>query len=331
MINIKIRMYPFKFNPILKSTIWGGEKIIPFKQLNEIQQEQVGESWEISNVPNDESIVANGADTGKTLSDLVKEYKHDLVGKENYERFGNNFPLLIKFIDACDDLSIQVHPNDELAQKRHQSMGKTEMWYVIDNNQGQAHLCSGLKKSITPDEYASMIENNTICDALANYAVQPGDVFFLPAGRIHSIGAGCFIAEIQQTSNITYRIYDFNRKDKNGNTRELHTELSKDAIDYQVESDYRTHYTPKLNEPVELVSCPYFTTSVYDLTENMTLDYSELDSFVILICMEGQCTIKDNEEHELTMQAGESILFPATTGEIHLYIDKQVKFLETYV
>ena len=161
--------------------------------------------------------------------------------------------------------------------------------------------------------------------------MKPGDVFFLPAGRIHSIGAGCFIAEIQQTSNITYRIYDFNRKDKNGNTRELHTELSKDAIDYTVQEDYRTDYSPKKDESVELVSCSYFTTSVYDLTENMTMDYSDLDSFVIYICMEGSCKIKDNEGNELSLQAGESVLFPATTKEVNVIVDKGVKFLETYV
>ncbi len=325
-----IFMYPFKFNPILKSTIWGGEKIIPFKHLG-INQPQVGESWEISNVPGDESVVSDGSDAGKNLSELVKEYKEALVGKSNYARFGDQFPLLIKFIDACDDLSIQVHPNDELAQKRHGSMGKTEMWYVIGNDGGKAHLRSGLKKKITPDEYAARIADNTICDVLADYAVQPGDVFFLPAGRIHSIGGGCFIAEIQQTSNVTYRIYDFNRKDKNGNTRELHTELSKDAIDYTVEEDYRTHYIPKQNEAVELVSCSYFTTSVYDLTENMTVDYSELDSFVIFICMEGACTVTDKEGSTLELQAGESILFPATTQEIEIHPNKHVKFLGTYV
>ena len=210
-------------------------------------------------------------------------------------------------------------------------MGKTEMWYVIDNAGGKAHLRSGLSKKITPDEYAAMIADNTICDALADYAVQSGDVFFLPAGRIHSIGAGCFIAEIQQTSNVTYRIYDFNRKDKNGNTRELHTELSKDAIDYSVEEDYRTHYTPKQNESVELVTCPYFTTSIYDLTENMTIDYSELDSFVIYICMEGTCTVTDGDGNSLELQAGESILFPATTKEVKVTVEGHVKFLETYV
>lgn len=323
-------MYPLKFKPILKSTIWGGEKIIPFKHL-ECSQKQVGESWEISDVKGDESVVAYGADEGKNLSQLMDEYQADLVGKENYTRFGGKFPLLIKFIDACQDLSIQVHPDDELAMKRHQSMGKTEMWYVIGNDGGKAHLRSGLNRRITPETYAQMIADNTICDALADYAVQPGDVFFLPAGRIHSIGAGCFIAEIQQTSNITYRIYDFNRKDANGNTRELHTELSKDAIDYSVQDDYRTHYQAKQNEPVELVTCPYFTTSVYDLTEPMNMDYADLDSFVIYICMEGACTITDNEGNRIHLQAGESVLFPATTRSLDVEPESQVKFLETYV
>lgn len=291
----------------------------------------MGESWEISDVPGDESVVADGADAGKNLTQLMQEYKEKLVGKENYQRFQGKFPLLIKFIDAKQDLSIQVHPNDELAMKRHQSMGKTEMWYIIDNTGGKAHLYSGLKKKITPEEYAQMIEENTICDALDKYDVQPGDVFFLPAGRIHSIGAGCFLAEIQQTSNITYRIYDFNRRDKNGNLRELHTELSKDAIDYTVENDYRTHYTPRKDEPVELVSCPYFTTSVYNLTESMTMDYSELDSFVIYICMKGSCTVTDNEGNCISLKAGESVLFPATTQNLEVVPNGEVSFLETYV
>lgn len=322
-------MYPLKFQPILKSTLWGGEKIIPFKHLNS-NQTQVGESWEISDVPGDESIVANGTDAGKNLTQMVNEYKGALVGEANYKRFNGKFPLLIKFIDAQQDLSIQVHPNDELAMKRHNSMGKTEMWYVVDAT-ADAHLRSGLSKAITPDEYAQMIADNTICDALKDYSIKPGDVFFLPAGRIHSIGAGSFIAEIQQTSNVTYRIYDFNRKDKNGNTRELHTELSKDAIDYTVYDDYRTNYTPKQNEPVELVSCPYFTTTVYDLTEKMNMDYSELDSFVIYICMEGACTVTDNEGNTLSLQAGESVLFPATTRSLEVVPEGKVKFLETYV
>ena len=323
-------MYPLKFEPILKQTLRGGDKIIPFKHLN-ADLKGVGESWEISGVEDNESVVANGPDKGLTLADMVRRYREELVGEANYARFGNKFPLLIKFIDAKQDLSIQVHPADDLAKKRHQSMGKTEMWYIIDNTGGQAHLYSGLKKQITPQEYADMIENNTICDALDKYDVQPGDVFFLPAGRIHSIGAGCFLAEIQQTSNITYRIYDFNRRDKNGNLRELHTELSKDAIDYTVSDDYRTHYEPRKDEPVELVSCPYFTTSVYNLTETMNMDYSELDSFVIYICMKGACTVTDNEGNRISVKAGESVLFPATTQNLEVVPEGEVSFLETYV
>ncbi|MCE2616343.1 MAG: type I phosphomannose isomerase catalytic subunit [Phocaeicola sp.] len=323
-------MYPYKFNPILKSTIWGGDKIIPFKHLN-VKQEQVGESWEVSGVHGSESIVSNGPDTGKNLAQLVKEYKGQLVGEDNYKQFGNTFPLLIKFIDARDDLSIQVHPNDALAGKRHNSMGKTEMWYIIDNANDTAHLHSGLKKRITPEEYAQMVENHTIVDALADYKIKPDEVYFLPAGRIHSIGKGCFLAEIQQTSDITYRIYDFNRKDKNGKTRELHTELAKDAIDYTVQDDYRTLYTPEQNKSVELINCPYFTTSVYDLTEDMSVDYSELDSFVIYICLEGSCTVTDHENNQSQLRAGESILFPATTKMIQITVNEHVKFLESYV
>ncbi|MGL5957242.1 MAG: type I phosphomannose isomerase catalytic subunit, partial [Phocaeicola sp.] len=315
---------------ILKSTLWGGEKIKAFKQLN-TEQTEVGESWELSNVPGDESVVANGTDAGKTISELVKEYKGKLVGEENYKRFGDNFPLLIKFIDAREDLSIQVHPNDELAKERHNSFGKTEMWYVIDNNKGEARLRSGLKKAITPTEYAAMIEENTICDALAEYAVEPGDLFFLPAGRIHSIGAGCFIAEIQQTSNVTYRIYDFNRTDKEGNTRELHTELSKDAIDYSVEEDYRTLYEVQKNEPNEVVKCPYFTTAIYDLTEEMNADYHGLDSFIIYVCVEGSAKIVDTKGNEIQMVAGETVLLPASLNEVTITPNGHVKFLETYV
>ena len=323
-------MYPLKFNPILKPTIWGGSKIIPFKRLNDDRQ-QVGESWEVSDVPGSESVVANGADAGKSLTRMMQEHKGALVGEKNYSRFNGKFPLLVKFIDAQDDLSIQVHPDDELAMKRHNSMGKTEMWYVIDNAGGKAHLCSGLCKNITPEQYRQMIKDNTICDALACYAVRPGDVFFLPAGRIHSIGAGCFIAEIQQTSDITYRIYDFNRKDKNGNTRELHTELSEEAIDYSVSPDYRTHYTPCENGRTPLVSCQYFTTSVYHLSDSMTVDYSCLDSFVIYVCMEGACTITDNEGNSIEMRTGETVLFPATTRDLKVAPHGAVKFLETYI
>ncbi len=322
-------MYPLKFEPILKQTLWGGDKIIPFKGLDS-NLKGVGESWEISGVPNNESVVMNGRDKGLTLSDMVRRYREELVGEMNYARFGNTFPLLIKFIDAKQDLSIQVHPSDELAKKRHNSMGKTEMWYVIAADEG-AKLRSGFSEQITPKEYKERVLNNTITDVLQEYEIHAGDVFFLPAGRIHSIGAGAFIAEIQQTSDITYRIYDFNRKDANGKTRELHTDLAQEAIDYEVLDDYRTKYEPVMNEPVELVACPYFTTSLYDMTEEISCDYSELDSFVIFICMEGACEMTDNEGNSVKMKAGESVLFPATTQSVTINPDGKVKLLETYV
>ncbi len=320
-------MKPLKFNALLKSTLWGGDKIIPFKHLD-IQQENVGESWEISGVKGNETIVADGPYAGKKLNELVEELKGKLVGEDNYQRFGNEFPLLIKFIDARQDLSIQVHPTDEIAKMQGKERGKTEMWYLMDSDKDATLLC-GLKKKITPEEYAQMVENDTIVDAIDRYEVKEGDCFFLPAGRIHAIGTGCFLAEIQQTSDVTYRIYDFKRKDKDGNYRQLHTKEAAECINYNVESNYRTDYTPVKNQGVSLVQCPYFNTAVYDLDEPMTIDYSELDSFVILIGVKGNATITDNEGNTFTLQAGESVLVPATTET--LKVDGKIKFLETYV
>jgi mannose-6-phosphate isomerase len=320
-------MQPIKFQPLLKQTLWGGDKIVTFKHLDS-QLENVGESWEISGVKDNETIVKEGPLKGKSLNEVVAELKDRLVGKENYQRFGDEFPLLIKFIDARQDLSIQVHPNDEIAHKQGKPRGKTEMWYLMESEPG-AKLYCGLKKQITPDQYKEMVDNDTICDALAQYEVKEGDCFFLPAGRIHAIGPGCFLAEIQQTSDVTYRIYDYKRKDKNGNYRELHTKLAAESINYQVENDYRTHYVGRLNKGVSLVQCPYFCTAVYDLNEPMTLDYSELDSFVILIGLKGEGRITDNEGNEVSIMAGDTLLIPATTET--LSVSGTVKFLETYI
>ena len=320
-------MKPLKFKALLKQTIWGGDKIIPFKHLDD-HLENVGESWEISGVPGNETVVADGEYAGKKLNELVIEQKDKLVGKANYERFGDEFPLLIKFIDARQDLSIQVHPTDEIAKRQGKERGKTEMWYIMDSDK-DAKLYSGLKKQITPEQYKAMVEDDTITDALAQYEVKEDDCFFLPAGRIHAIGTGCFLAEIQQTSDVTYRIYDFKRKDKDGNYRQLHTKEAAACINYTVEDDYRTHYEHKKNEGVTLVECPYFTTAVYDLDEPMTLDYSELDSFVILIGLKGEGTITDNEGNTVTISAGESILVPATTDTLR--VEGTIKMLETYV
>ncbi len=317
----------FKFEPLLKQTIWGGKKIVAFKHIQS-DMENVGESWEVSGVPGDESVVANGECKGKTLNEVLAEMKQKLVGEENYKRFGDRFPLLIKFIDARQDLSIQVHPDDETAHRQGKAMGKTEMWYVMDSDE-DASLKVGLKKKITPEEYARMVEDDTICDALGNYKVKSGDCFFIPAGRIHAICSGSFIAEIQQTSDVTYRIYDYKRKDKNGNYRELHTKEAAEAIDYTVLDDYRTEYTPVKNEATQLVSCPLFTTAVYDLTEPMTLDYSELDSFVILIALKGEGSILTSSGNSYSFREGESILLPATTEMVK--VEGNIKFLETFV
>ena len=323
------QLYPLTFAPLLKEVIWGGSDIRPFKGL-EPDDKKIGESWEISHVDDNFSIVAEGALAGKNLDELIDLYGERLVGKSVQKRFGHRFPLLIKFIDARDYLSIQVHPDDELGMKRHNSFGKTEMWYVI-NAAPKAKLYSGFAVQSSPEDYVRRIEEGTIVDALAEYEVRPGDVFFLPAGRVHAIGAGCFIAEIQQTSNITYRIYDYDRTDAAGNKRELHTELAKDAIDYRLEKDYRTAYTPVADQPVHLVECQYFETNLLDLTQPISRDWSQLDSFVIYICMEGKVTLRDAQGNEVHLHQGQSVLVPAENPSLTLTPEGSVKLLETYI
>lgn len=321
-------LYPLKFQPILKSIIWGGNDICKFKDIP--QQDGIGESWEISSVKGDISVIANGALENKNLEDVITQYKEQLVGKKNYEKFGSTFPLLIKFIDARDNLSIQVHPDDKLAKERHNSFGKTEMWYVIDAAK-DAFLYSGFSKQITPDEYVKSVEDNTFVDSLQKHDIKKGDVFFLPAGRVHAIGAGTFIAEIQQTSNITYRIYDYNRVGADGKSRELHTELAKDAIDYKVYDNYKTSYAKKKDEPVLLESCEYFTTNLLELDQELNRDYSKIDSFVIYICMGGKCKITDNKGNDLSIKQGETVLLPADTSSVQITPKGSVLLLETYV
>ena len=319
-------MYPLKFNPIFKSMIWGGDKLRQYKTID-TDQKNIGESWELSGVPGNESVVSNGEFAGRTITELIAEYGSDLLGRKVYETYGENFPLLIKFIDARDDLSIQVHPDDAMAQAVHgQPFGKTEMWYVVSADK-DAHLMSGLSAEITPEEYVSRVEYNTITDVLCDYKVQSGDVFFLPAGRIHSIGKGCFIAEIQQTSDLTYRIYDFGRLGLDGNPRELHTELAKNAIDYSVSEDYRTAYAPVLNEDTPLVECEYFKTNLLDLTEQISVDVKSKDSFVILICLDGQGELKDSEGNVVALKQGETVLVPASTDFIIFKPHGQMKIL----
>ena len=322
-------LYPLTFKPILKSVIWGGSAICPFKGISPVQ-EGIGESWELSHVDGDYSIVAEGELANKSLDDLIKAYGKDLLGAHVMERFGTRFPLLIKFIDARDNLSIQVHPNDELAQKRHNSFGKTEMWYVIKADK-DASLYSGFSKQITPDEYVERVKNNTIMDVLQRYDVNAGDVFFLPAGRVHAIGAGCFIAEIQQTSNITYRIYDYDRPGPDGRPRELHTDLATDVIDYTYHPRHRVNYTPQENTPAQLVKCPYFTTNLLSLDRDIERDYIRLDSFVIYMCLSGRFTITTGECDPVLVMPGETVLLPACFKNINLYPDELTRLLEIYI
>jgi mannose-6-phosphate isomerase len=322
-------LYPITFLPVLKEIIWGGAAICPFKGIIPAQ-DGIGESWELSHVDNNYSVVNNGLLKGKNLDELIRTCGKQLIGGKVLKQFGNTFPLLIKFIDAKEKLSVQVHPDDALAKKRHNSFGKTEMWYVIHATEG-ASLYSGFSRQIDAGEYVMRVENDTLTEVLQRYEVKEGDVFFLPAGRVHAIGSGCFVAEIQQTSNITYRIYDYNRKDANGNRRELHTGLARNAIDYTFQPDYRTHYEPRKDAVVPLADCTYFTTNLLDLTTGMIRDFSVLDSFVVYICIAGEARLSDNKGNKHLLRRGQTVLIPADTKQINLTPSPAVKLLETYI
>ncbi|MDE7410534.1 MAG: class I mannose-6-phosphate isomerase [Paramuribaculum sp.] len=309
-----VNIPPLKFQPILKSAIWGGEKIAPFKGIV-TDQKHIGESWEISGVKGNESVVLNGTDAGLTLSEMITKYKEALVGSRNYERFGSEFPLLIKIIDADGDLSLQVHPDDELARERHNSLGKTEMWYIVDTEPG-AVICAGLSKNITPDTYAEMVADNTLMEAVAHHNSHPGDVFFLPAGRIHSIGAGNLLVEVQETSDITYRIYDFGRVDaKTGKPRELHVEQAKDAIDYTVYPSYVSDKDASVDGVTDLVHCSHFEVYRVDI-DGEKIFYPHNESFTTLTCIDGEMTVTDDRGNSLPIKKGESMLIPAMASKI---------------
>lgn len=320
-------MKPLKFQPILKQTLWGGDKIVPFKHATSKLQ-NVGESWEISGLQGNETVVKEGEFAGQSLAQVLGTLKEALVGKANYARFGNEFPLLIKFIDAREPLSIQVHPTDEIALRQGKNRGKTEMWYVMDAAP-DAGLLVGLTRKITPEEYKQKVADNTITDVIGRYGVEVGDCFFLPAGRIHSIGAGCFLAEIQQASDVTYRIYDFNRKDSDGNLRTLHTREAAECIDFNVVPDCRTDYQAVADGAVNLADCPYFTTELYDVKDIVTVGLAELDSFAVFIVVEGEGIATDSEGHQETLRTGDVLLYPATSGDVR--VSGHVKFLQTYV
>ncbi|MGI4728885.1 MAG: type I phosphomannose isomerase catalytic subunit [Janthinobacterium lividum] len=323
------QLYPLKFKTIFKDKIWGGEKIKTVLNKDFSPLPNCGETWEVSGVKGDISVVADGELAGKALTDLLAEYKGELAGNKVFEKFGTEFPLLIKFIDANDDLSIQVHPDDELGKKRHNSFGKTEMWYVLQADPGST-LISGFNQNVDEKIYVDKLESGQIMDILNKEDVAQGDIFFLPAGRVHTIGKGLLIAEIQQTSDITYRIYDFDRVDDKGQKRELHTQEALAALDYKVYPEYKSIYQHTKNEEVKAVSCQYFTTNVLDFNQNTSRDYSNLDSFVIHVCVEGSYDLICNNQ-KYAVQKGDCILIPNIINHVQMETSGNFKILESYI
>lgn len=319
-----MKLYPLQFEPILKERIWGGTKLKEI--LNKpISSSITGESWEISTVENDVSVVANGNFKGQNLNEIIANHPKAILGKKVFHQFGAQFPLLFKYLDAREDLSIQVHPNDALAKVRHNSFGKTEMWYVMHADT-DARLIVGFKKKSSKEEYKSHLENKSLVSILDTKKVNKGDVFFLNTGTVHAIGAGTLIAEIQQTSDITYRLYDFDRVDANGNTRELHIDLALDAINYDVVNAER-NYSKNANQANEVVSCPYFTTNLIPLNGIVTGQLNE-DSFKVYMCVEGEFElIMSNQKYHYV--TGDTVLIPAQMESYELI--GKASILEIYI
>lgn len=316
------------FEPILKSTIWGGDRIASFKKIK-TDMTDVGESWEVSGVEGSESVVAAGPDKGLSLSSLIDKYGSDLVGERNFIKYGDLFPMLVKFIDASRDLSIQVHPDDDIARKHGKRNGKTEMWYVLNAEKG-ARLALGFKEKINPDEYEKLVESGKIEEVLNFIPIKKGDVFYIPGGRVHAIGAGAFVVEIQQTSDDTYRIYDYHRKDKDGNERQLHTELAKECIRFDDTNVKPVEYTPHRDIPVNLVSSQYFYTNLLQIDEVVLRDYSEWDTFVIIIATHGKASLTCGEE-TIDIHEGMSVLIPASARMLTIKPKGNFTALETYI
>lgn len=322
-------LYPLKFHPISKYRIWGGDKLNTV--LNKgFEGENIGESWEISDVKGDESIVSNGFLEGKSISALIHEYQESLLGKSVFEKFGSEFPLLIKFIDAKTPLSIQVHPHDEIAKTRHNSFGKNEMWYIMDADE-TAEIIVGFNTSLTKEKYQEYLNSDRVLEIMNTVHTKAGDAFNIPTGRVHAIGSGVLLAEIQQTSDVTYRIYDYNRIDKATNQkRALHNDLALDVLDFNIQEEYKTVYTNTENQFNELIHTPYFKTNILRFSEKIEKVYAQLDSFVILIGTKGNADlIVDEKTYQI--KAGETLLIPASINKI-LFIPKETtEVLEVYL
>jgi mannose-6-phosphate isomerase len=322
-------LYPIKFAPQYKYRIWGGSKLSTILKKKDLP-EKTGESWEISGIQDSLSVVSNGFLEGNTIQEISEIYMGDLLGDLVYHKFGVEFPLLIKLIDANDILSIQVHPDDHLAELRHTAYGKTEMWYVIQADDG-SELFTGFNQDLDKDKFLGHLEQDTIPSVLNREKVSAGDSFFIPAGRVHATGAGILFAEIQQTSDITYRIYDWNRVDLDGKPRDLHTDLAIDAIDYKSYPNYRTEYTKTINQSNLVTACEYFTTNYLNLTVPIEKDYIEIDSFIIFICLEGSCQIEYEDSKTESLIVGETILIPAILKHIRIIPDNKVQLLEVFI
>ena len=324
-------LYPFLFHPNLHTVVWGGHRLQVYKGLQSTD-EPIGESWEVSAVPSSTSIISNGSFAGRDIISVISEYPEDILGKAVNEKYHGQLPLLVKFIDAERDLSIQVHPNDEMAQREHGKMGKSEMWYVIKADAG-SHLYAGFKQEITPEEYQQRIADGTIIEVLADHQVKAGDVFYLPAGRIHAICGGILLAEVQQSSDVTYRIYDYNRPGMDGKPRQLHTELAAQALDYHVEENYRTEYVDNPNKAIQIIDSPYFDVRVMEISKPFHRDLRKYDSFIISMCIEGDCKLcVRSTGDEILLRQGSSTLIPAAIADYDVVpLKGNSKVLDAYI
>lgn len=326
-----MKLYPFLFEPNLHSVVWGGKRLCPYKGLP-ASDVPIGESWEVSAVPSSTSVISNGLYAGRDLSSVIDLAPAEILGEAVASRYGGQLPLLVKFIDAERDLSIQVHPNDEMARREHGKLGKSEIWYIIDAKPG-SFLYAGFKHEITPDEYKRRVADGTIVEVLARHEVKPGDVFYLPAGRVHAICGGILLAEVQQSSDVTYRIFDYNRPGMDGKPRELHTELAAQALDFHVEDEYRTQYSHLPERANRIIDSPFFSVRVTEMTAPFHRNLVKYDSFIISMCIEGDCTIRlRSTGEEVLLKEGNSALIPAAIADYDV-IPRQGKtrVLDAYI
>lgn len=318
----------WKFNPILKETIWGGSRIPEFKRIGSVSG-RIGESWEISDLPGAESVVSEGKDVGLTIHDLIKKYGNKMMGERITSRYGEHFPLLVKFIDANADLSVQVHPNDIIAENDGYRNGKNEMWYVIDATEN-ATLANGFKESLSPESYRMLVESGDIIDKLNFIKVAKGDAFYIPSGRVHTIGKGIFLVEIQQSSDVTYRIYDYGRTDAEGKPRQLHTEKACKAINFSDTEGGKINYIAREGFPNNLVQTSHFTTNIWHIHEMVLRDYREFDTFAIIVAIDGKASFSCGDE-TLEIEAGTSVLIPASAQGIRITPHGSFSAIETYI